>query len=316
MPKVSIVIPNFNHAKFLKQRITSVLEQTFQDFELILLDDCSTDKSSEILQQYANHPKVIKLIVNQINSGSTFKQWQKGIRETTGEYIWIAESDDYADNHFLEILVPLLEQHTKVGLAYCQSYQVDEYGTIIQSCKDIYASIPCRQVHNGTQVVKQYMAGANLIPNASAVLFRKEIASLLDNTYTHFKLSGDWWFWCEMLLRSDIIHVCEELNYFRIHQNKVTVSASKKGLYFIEGLQILALIKQKANLSEQVYNNKSKNYANTFIRQQTKSSGEPGLPIRVVAKIMWESVFINRVFIKKIIHLFIRDRLHILKFIR
>jgi hypothetical protein len=71
------------------------------------------------------------------------------------------------------------------------------------------------------------MAGANLIPNASAVVFRKSIASQIDTRYTQFKFSGDWWFWCEILLRSDIIHVCEELNYFRYHSNKVTVSSAK-----------------------------------------------------------------------------------------
>jgi glycosyltransferase involved in cell wall biosynthesis len=280
------------------------------------LDDCSTDNSVEILNQYGNHPKVSKLIVNQTNSGSTFKQWQKGIQAAQGKYIWIAESDDYADKHFLETLVPQLEQYARVGIAYCQSYQVNENDTIIRSCKEVYASIACQQVHSGTQIVQQYMAGANLIPNASAVLFRKEIVSQLDDTYTHFKLSGDWWFWCEILLRSDIIHICKELNYFRIHQNKVTVTASKKGLYYVEGLQILALIKQKAGLTQQVYSNKSKNYAITFIRQQANSGGEAGLPLKIAARIMCQSVFINRIFLKKVVHLFLRDRLHLLKIIR
>ena len=102
MQTVSILIPNYNHALFLQQRIESVLNQTYQDFELIILDDCSTDHSKTIIESYRNHPKVSQIIYNQQNSGSVFKQWRKGIELAIGEYIWIAESDDYAAVDFLQ----------------------------------------------------------------------------------------------------------------------------------------------------------------------------------------------------------------------
>ncbi len=69
MPTVSVIVPNYNHASFLKQRINSILEQTYQDFELILLDDCSTDNSREILEQYRSNPHVSHIAHNEINSG-------------------------------------------------------------------------------------------------------------------------------------------------------------------------------------------------------------------------------------------------------
>ena len=72
MPTVSVIIPNYNHARFLQQRIDSVLNQTFQDFELILLDDCSTDGSRSILARSVDDPRV-RIEFNEINSGSTFK---------------------------------------------------------------------------------------------------------------------------------------------------------------------------------------------------------------------------------------------------
>jgi glycosyltransferase involved in cell wall biosynthesis len=75
---VSVIIPNYNHSLYLKQRIDSVLNQTFQDFELIILDDCSSDSSKEIIEQYRQNPKVSQIIFNQINSGSVFKQWAEG----------------------------------------------------------------------------------------------------------------------------------------------------------------------------------------------------------------------------------------------
>ena len=100
MPTVSVVVPNYNHGRFLPQRIDSILGQTFQDFELILLDDCSTDNSRMILSSYAGDPRV-RIEFNSANSGSPFKQWNKGVRLARGEYVWIAESDDYAEPRFL-----------------------------------------------------------------------------------------------------------------------------------------------------------------------------------------------------------------------
>ena len=109
-PKVSVIVPNYNHARYLKARIDSILNQTFQDFELILLDDCSTDNSVELLQSYAGHPHVSHIVLNDRNTGSPFLQWQKGIGLAQGEYVWIAESDDTAQPDFLSTTVAVLDR--------------------------------------------------------------------------------------------------------------------------------------------------------------------------------------------------------------
>jgi glycosyltransferase involved in cell wall biosynthesis len=126
MPKVSVIVPNYNHAPFLRQRIDTVLTQTFQDFELILLDDCSIDDSRFILSSYVSDTRVLEF--NATNSGSTFKQWNKGVRLAHGQYIWIAESDDYADPHFLESFVAVLESKPEVVFASCRSWHVSTDG--------------------------------------------------------------------------------------------------------------------------------------------------------------------------------------------
>ena len=77
MPKVSVIIPNYNHARYLRQRIQSVLDQTFQDFDLTYLDDASSDESNAIFVEFDRQPR-IKAIYNGCNSGSPFKQWNKG----------------------------------------------------------------------------------------------------------------------------------------------------------------------------------------------------------------------------------------------
>jgi glycosyltransferase involved in cell wall biosynthesis len=124
IPKVSVVIPNYNHAKYLDARIDSVINQSFQDFEIILLDDASSDDSVNIIRKYLDYPN-IQFIQNDKNSGSPFSQWQKGVSLASGTYVWIAESDDIADFRLLETLVKLLDSNPKVVLAYCQSSYIN-----------------------------------------------------------------------------------------------------------------------------------------------------------------------------------------------
>jgi glycosyltransferase involved in cell wall biosynthesis len=133
VPKVSVIIPNYSHDRFLTKRIQSILDQTFQDFEIIYLDDASTDKSDAVVAPFPS--RFTHAIKNKTNSGIPFKQWNKGASLAKGEYLWIAESDDYADKHFLERLVDVLDRHPNVGLAYCQSWGVDEGDRILQSWK-------------------------------------------------------------------------------------------------------------------------------------------------------------------------------------
>src|SRR5579863_19047 len=132
MPRLSVIVPNYNHATFLRRRIETILAQTYRDFELILLDDGSTDGSRAILFEYASAPSAgakspgqinVRLDFNETNSGSPFKQWNKGVRLTQGKHIWMAESDDYADPRFLERVVGALDASPEAAFAYCRSWR-------------------------------------------------------------------------------------------------------------------------------------------------------------------------------------------------
>ena len=125
-PLVSVIIPNYNHQSYLKKRIESVLTQSFTDFEVILLDDCSSDNSRAIIENYRTNPFVSSVVFNNQNSGSTFKQWEKGIRLAKGKYIWIAESDDFADTDFLLKTVSSLQENPNAVIAFTGSQMVDE----------------------------------------------------------------------------------------------------------------------------------------------------------------------------------------------
>jgi glycosyltransferase involved in cell wall biosynthesis len=102
MKNVTVIIPNYNHAPYLEQRIQSVLDQSYQDFEMILLDDYSTDSSKEIINKYVGNDKIAHVFFNEKNSGSPFGLWKYGIEKASGKYIWIAESDDWAEGNHLE----------------------------------------------------------------------------------------------------------------------------------------------------------------------------------------------------------------------
>ena len=118
---ISVIIPNYNHSSYLKERIDTVLQQTYQNFEVILLDDNSTDNSKEVLKKFENHPKVSQIIFNSKNSGSPFGMWSTAFNLAKGDFIWIAESDDFSDLDFLETLIKKF-QNEEVIVAHCCSY--------------------------------------------------------------------------------------------------------------------------------------------------------------------------------------------------
>jgi glycosyltransferase involved in cell wall biosynthesis len=93
MPKISIVLPNYNYARYLDERIQSLLNQTYQDFELIIVDDASTDNSLETIDKYIADPRV-KTIFYPNNSGSVYQRWNDGAEIATGEYLIFAGADD------------------------------------------------------------------------------------------------------------------------------------------------------------------------------------------------------------------------------
>ena len=200
MHRVSVIIPNYNHALFLKQRIESVLYQTFQDFEVIILDDCSTDSSRDIIELYRDHPKVKTIVYNSINSGSPFKQWKKGIDLANGDYIWIAESDDFADPIFLEKTVNEFTKNPALGMVFTNSHWVDNNGS---ECNDlsIYSESFTR---SGIDEIRNQLLIHNSIQNVSSILFRARELKKISNSYTMYKVFGDWILYVEILKQTNL----------------------------------------------------------------------------------------------------------------
>jgi len=234
---VSVIIPNYNHAPFLKKRIESILNQTYQDFELIILDDCSSDNSRDIIESYRYHPKVSQIIYNQTNSGSTFKQWRKGIEISKGDYIWIAESDDFADSVFLERIMASYKKNNCV-LCFCRSNIIDNQDNILWTKPPIIES----NYINTIDFLKYHLMHGNEIYNASMVVFRKKgINEKIWDKLIRYKYCGDWFFWSEFMknnISQKIGEIKEPLNYFRTHKKNISNKSEHEGLTFIEGFPI------------------------------------------------------------------------------
>lgn len=242
MPKVSVIIPGYNHASFLRRRLDSIFNQTFQDFEVIILDDCSTDNSKEIIEEYRNRPQVSHIVYNETNSGSPFKQWAKGFNLAQGEYIWIAESDDWAELNFLEEMVPhLSNKDTYIAFSNSNIISPEKKETDIKDVKQDCA-------YDGIQFVKTKMWRINYILNASAVLFKKEALNLISKKYQSFTSSGDWLFWIEICELGNVYFSSKELNYNNRHGNNTTALWGKSmssGRFFFENRKIFHYLKKK-----------------------------------------------------------------------
>lgn len=250
-PAVSVIVPNYNHAPFLRQRIDSILNQTFQDLELIILDDCSTDDSRRIIESYRNEPRVRAIIYNEANSGSTFAQWKRGLRKARGRYVWIAESDDYADADFLSVLVETLEKHPEAAVAFTGSVMVDANGEEIAGMDwDRYrAGAPETEEYDGDEFLRRKLLWTADLYNASMALFRRETAPEIEDVQLRMRYCGDWLFWVNMSRKGSAVEVRRKLNRFRQHNLKVSPGASKAGLYFLEGLPIMERVADALKLN-------------------------------------------------------------------
>ncbi|MGN7203399.1 glycosyltransferase family 2 protein [Pedobacter sp. SAFR-022] len=247
--KVSVIIPNYNHASFLQQRIDSVLNQTYQDFELIILDDCSTDHSREVLAAYKDHPKVSQLIFNEQNSGSPFLQWEKGISLAKGEYIWIAESDDWCEPTLLEVLLQGIEQDPACVISYCQMYCVNDKNDIKWQSWHRCLS----EVVDSATFIEDYLAVKVSIYNASMAIFRKTAYAAVTKEYLAYKFSGDHLFWIQVAMQGKVHISGKLLNYFRKHDGDVSSKAYSSGLNFIEALRIINWMYDKKLISDRTY---------------------------------------------------------------
>ena len=234
-PLVSIIIPNYNHARFLDERMQSVLGQTYQNFEVIILDDWSTDNSREVIEKYRSNPKVRKILFNDTNSGSPFRQWKKGMELASGEIVWIAESDDHCEDTFLEKLVkPLLTNDD--AFSFCRSVKVDEDDKEYELCQKTLPDD--RHWRDGKAFIREEMLDFSMVLNASSAIFKRELGMKAVDDCLGFHGSGDWLFFIRLAEMGGVDFVGQKLNFFRQFRTSTTNIQSDNGRAYVENRRI------------------------------------------------------------------------------
>lgn len=274
-PKVSVIIPNYNHELYLDERIQRVLNQSYKDFEVIILDDVSKDNSRDVIEKYRSNPHVSHIVYNTENSGSTFKQWAKGFNLAKGELIWIAESDDSCSPELLQKLVNEFEKDKELVLAYSLSMFIDEHGNQHKPANNVK-----RTVHlDGKDYIRRYMEFGNHIKNASCALFKKDVAVNLNQIYTHYKGSGDRMFWILIAEQGRVAIVDELLNYFRRYSSTTTSKMTLNGTNHREELETFHYLCSH-HLLDGLHKYMVKGYYWNEVQKTTYSSKETEIELR------------------------------------
>lgn len=240
-PLVSVLVPSYNHGRFLTERIESIMAQNFNDFELIVIDDYSKDNSDEILNNLQKKFE-FTYIRNSQNSGTPFAAWERISAIARGRYIWICESDDVAEPDFLKIAVSRLLSNPRAVAFYSNSYVINDLSEIIDHTESYFRDVwkESRWEHDFTSVGKdelvRFQIRGQVVPNMSSALFvsdafRKSFTQLMKRLH----LTGDWLFMGEILKYGDVEFCHRPLSRFRKHQetSRVRVQSARSQAEFI-----------------------------------------------------------------------------------
>ncbi|MEW6096632.1 MAG: glycosyltransferase [bacterium] len=239
-PKVSVCIPNYNYGHFIGDAIRSVLAQTYKDFELIIVDNCSADNSEEVIKSFRD-PR-IRFYKNEKNIGMT-ANWNKCLSLARGEYISILHADDVYLPNFLEEGVKVLDTNPKVGMVYSQVKYINDKGKVIGDSR-------------GLQPLKSYvLAGEKefqkLVTHSTnifcpAVMVRKSIYNAIGNFDESFSLASDYDMWLRISLNYDVAFISQPLACYRVHEDSETT------------LNLNMLVKEDYEVLKKTYSNLSK----------------------------------------------------------
>ena len=233
--RISVVVPNYNYLAYLRQRITSITAQTYPIYELIILDDASTDGSREWLKdEGARLFPEARIFFNERNSGSPFAQWLKGAQIATGDILWIAEADDLCETDFLCTVVSSFS-NPKTIFSYCQSKQMFANGDIAdESYLDYTNDLSTTKwqtdhVAEAMQEIQHYFGMKNPIPNVSGVLFHRkrfvEILTRESSMISELRTAGDWLIYILYLAQGgQVAFHAKALNLHRRHDEGVILS--------------------------------------------------------------------------------------------
>ena len=228
-PKISILIPTYNYARFLPDAIESVLAQDCRDFELLIIDDCSSDNTAAIVQPFCSRDERVRFSVNAANLGMV-NNWNHCLELARGKYIKFLFGDDQLCHpQALGKMIALLERHPSATLASSARVILDEKSKVV----DVYRDL-AEGCHNGREIITACLMenGKNLVGEPSSVLFRKSDAQRgFDARYRQIV---DIEMWFHLLEKGDLAYTREPLCAFRCHPLQQTERNTDSGVAWQE----------------------------------------------------------------------------------
>lgn len=208
MPKVSIVLPTYNGSQYLRESINSILAQTFSDWELIIVNDCSTDMTPEIIKEYNEIDHRIRVIHNKENKRLP-RSLNIGFSQATGEYLtWTSDDNRYHEDAIAK-MVNYLDEHSAVGMVCCNMFCIDEKGNIIE-----------KRMNDPKNLWVYDSVGA-------CFMYRKSVKDKIGEYNPDMFLSEDYDYWLRINKVYRIGNIPEYLYFYRYHEKSLTGSRKK-----------------------------------------------------------------------------------------
>ncbi|ODS33741.1 MAG: glycosyltransferase family 2 [Candidatus Scalindua rubra] len=205
MPKVTVYIPTHNYDRYIDKAIQSVLKQTMTDWELIVIDDGSTDNTIETISKYKTHPKI--RIIEQDNKGLNVTN-NIALRLSNGKYIMRLDADDYLDENILLVLSNILDEKPDIGLVYPDYYHVDEEGEIVEIVR--------------RKKIEEEVELLDLPAHGACTIIRKECLLDLKGYEEEFSCQDGYDLWLRFIKRYKPYNVNIPLFYYRQHPKSLT----------------------------------------------------------------------------------------------
>ncbi|PTR16270.1 glycosyltransferase involved in cell wall biosynthesis [Nitrosospira sp. Nsp2] len=257
-PKVTVIVPSYNDAGSLRERLNSIYQQTFSNFEVILLDDGSTDKSRDILEEYCHrYPRITRCSFEEESVTTT--QWARGIQLARGDLVWIAETGDYCSTTLLAELVKYFANEA-VMLAYCKNELVDgRFDEPVNSSTEYPHEVnfelgPDQFVMSAHKLVNKAWSIKSNVPKISSTIFRHpgKLELLNNKNWRRMKIFGDWIFYLHLIRGGLVAFSPQVTNYSRLHQHNASQGASSTRCLYEEQEQVAKALITLYKLETQV----------------------------------------------------------------
>lgn len=242
--KISVVTASYNYQDYIKETIQSVLDQTYKDWELIIVDDCSTDNSVEVIKSYKDDR--IKLFVNEKNLGLK-ETVRRGIEKATGEWIVFLESDDILTSDNIEKKVEIVKKYPEVNLIFndCEFFgdesKVSDFSIALKKTRKIL-----REKKYPQKMFYNFYLSNKIFTFSSVMAKRDDLLKLDFNSPIDSLL--DWWLWVQLAYMGCFYYIPECLTKWRLHTDSYIY---KSFHYSPKQLQVkiyLEIFKKQKNL--------------------------------------------------------------------